>query len=704
MRGQIIMAINVDGIAEELKKLNQWVCWNKEIRDGKETKIPYIALMQIGASVTNPQHYKPFNIALDSYNKKLHEGIGFVFTKDDPCCFIDLDHCIDENGIIEPDSQRIIDILNSYTEISQSGLGIHIIVKACLPEGAGNRKGNFEIYTQGRYCAMTGNVLKGYPVTIEERQEQVNQICSEIFKKPEPEQKLSTREPSTITLSDQEIIEKASKAKNSEKFNRLMSGQWQAEYPSQSEADLALCYMLAFWTPDTDQIDRLFRQSGLYRDKWDRADYRNDTINKALENTTEHYKPGGNHSNNEKSSKGDPVTEKAEQSKSEPSGPKEKSKNPKVSEFDKHKEQVNAILSKHDLNTDIGKKSALQEADTYVKRITNPSIAGKLWDIVKKELNLTDIERDIELTFKNAKELGKMDIPEISWIVPGIIPEGLTLLCGKPKMGKSWLSLGLGVGVASGGRAFGSIDLFEYQGKVLYLALEDNDRRMKNRLTKLCMGSEFPENLTYVTEIKRGTEGIKIIKSWLEKNKEDVRLVVIDTLVSFRGKSSGKINEYERDSNDMQSIQQLAGDYGIGIILVHHLRKAIADDDFDTISGTLGLTGKADTNLILKRARGEADAILKGTGRDLDEDIDFNLKFDPSNATWNIVSRDTKEYSINQEREDILKALQENKEGIKIREISIITGRKEQNLRQILYRMKKEGIVILTKDDKYIVR
>ena len=686
------MAINANGIPGELQKLIQWVGWNLEKDEkGNPTKVPYFSRTQRKASTTNPDDWSGFPFTVEAVKSRLHDGIGFVFTKDDSYCFIDLDKCVDKKtDVIESWALNIIEKLQSYTERSQSytdpekeKYGIHIIVKACLPEGAGNRKGNFEIYTQGRYCAMTGNVLQGYPVAIEERQEQVNQICSEIFKKTEPEQKPSRQEPSTITLSDQEIIEKASKAKNASKFNKLMSGQWQGEYPSQSEADLALCCALAFWTPDTEQIDRLFRQSGLMRDKWDRADYRNDTINKALENTTEHYTPG---------------TQSHSQQKVEA-----KSKNPKVSEFDKHKVELNSILSKHDLNTDEGKKTTLRESEAYIKSITNPNITGGLWNIVKKELNLTDVERDIELTFKSAEDLEKMDLPEISWIVPGIIPEGLTLLCGKPKMGKSLLALGLADAIASGGRAFGSIDVFEYQGKVLYLGLEDNNRRMKKRLTKICMGEKFPKNLIYATEIKRGTEGIKIIKSWLEKNSEDARLVVIDTFVSFRGKSSGKIAEYDRDSNDMQSIQQLAGDFGIGIILIHHLRKAIAEDDFDTISGTLGLTGKADTNLILKRTRGEADAVLKGTGRDLDEDIDLALKFDPSIAGWVLLGNAT-QYSINKEREDILKALRENKDGIKISEISIITGRKMQNLRQILYRMKNEGTVILTKDDKYIIR
>lgn len=698
------MTINVDGIPDELKKLNQWVCWNKEIRDGKETKIPYIANKKPSettkASVDNPETWSSYGITLVS--AKLHKGIGFVFTKDDPYCFIDLDHCVDENGIIEPESQRIIDILNSYTEISQSGLGIHIIVKAERPDGAGNRKGNFEIYTQGRYCAMTGNVLYGNP-GIMERQEQVNQICSEIFKKTEPEQKPSTREPSTITLFDQEIIEKANKAKNSDKFNRLMSGQWQAEYPSQSEADLALCYMLAFWTPDTDQIDRLFRQSGLYRDKWDRADYRNDTINKALENTTEHYKPGGNHGSNDKSNKaGDPVTEKTEQSKSEPSGPKDKSKNQKTSELDKHKTKLNSILSKHDLDIDKGKKTALHESESYIKLITNPNIAGALWNIVNKELNLTDIERDIELTFKCAEDLEKMDLPEISWIVPGIIPEGLTLLCGKPKTGKSWLALGLSVAIASGGRAFGSIDLFEHQGSVLYLALEDNDRRMKQRLSKLCMGEKFPKKLIYTTEIKRGTEGVKSIRVWLEKNKEDARLVVIDTFVSFRGKASSKMtNEYDRDSNDMELIQRLAGDFGIGIIIVHHVRKAIAEDDFDTISGTLGLTGKADTNLILKRTRGEADAVLMGTGRDLDEDIDIALKFDTSIASW-VSLGNAGEYLISKEKKTIIDIISKSKdEPLSPKEIAETLGKKTYIIQTYLGRLMDDGLIVKTERGRY---
>ena len=176
--------IDIDKIPNELKQLKQWCAWKQELKEGKETKIPYQPSGK-KASSTDSSTWSKFDDVV-SLNGK-YSGIGFIFNKDDPYCFIDLDHCIDADGFIKPESKTIIDKLNSYTEISQSGSGVHVIVKANLPEGVRNRKGNFEIYAEGRYCAMTGNVLQGYPLSIEERQEQVNQICLEIFGKPEPE-------------------------------------------------------------------------------------------------------------------------------------------------------------------------------------------------------------------------------------------------------------------------------------------------------------------------------------------------------------------------------------------------------------------------------------------------------------------------------------------------------------------------------------
>ena len=333
-------------IPSELKNNIQWVTWILEnISVGKTTKRPYIAGLPKyptnRASVSDPTTWRNFETAwidisnpidipnqaisnqIDISNQK-RKGIGYVFSKNDPYCFIDLDKCVDKKtDVIEQWALNIVEKFQSYTEKSQSyddpekeKYGLHIICKAEHPEGAGNRKGNFEIYTQGRYCAMTGNVLKGYPVTIEERQEQVNQICSEIFKKPEPEQKPSIREPSTSNLSDSEIINIIRKSKQSAKFSKLFDHGDCSDYlkpdgtADQSSGDMALADILAFYTQDRDQLLSIIKQSALYDDKWEREDYQRRTFEKALSGSGDRYNLGGNHGSIDKSNKvGDPVTE-----------------------------------------------------------------------------------------------------------------------------------------------------------------------------------------------------------------------------------------------------------------------------------------------------------------------------------------------------------------------------------------------------------
>src|SRR5262249_11684243 len=156
------------------------------------------------------------------------------------------------------------------------------------------RKGPFEVYVTGRYLTVTGHLLPETPSTIEERSEQVASVCARMFAEDEPanprepnggrgspalEQAPPSRPPGALT--DEEVIEMAGSARNGDKFKRLWEGDT-AGYPSHSEADMALCGILAFWTQDRDQIGRLFRWSKLYRDKWDRADYRQGILDKVL--------------------------------------------------------------------------------------------------------------------------------------------------------------------------------------------------------------------------------------------------------------------------------------------------------------------------------------------------------------------------------------------------------------------------------------
>ena len=202
-------------------------------------------------------------------------GVGFVFSPDDPFVGVDLDHCRDpESGVVKPAAQEITTELNSYTEISPSGTGVHIIVQARLSRGGRRRTGNFECYGDSRYFTMTGDHLDGTPTTIEERQEQLNAVLARMLP-AKPSGNANGRPkmtvPTTSSITNTEIIKAAMGAKNGAEFRRLWNGDT-AGYPSHSEADLALCDRIAFYAGnDAGRIDQLFRQSGLMREKWERG-------------------------------------------------------------------------------------------------------------------------------------------------------------------------------------------------------------------------------------------------------------------------------------------------------------------------------------------------------------------------------------------------------------------------------------------------
>jgi putative DNA primase/helicase len=284
---------------QNIRDLRQWLCWRIEEREGKPTKVPYSPLTGEKASTKDPQTWAGYSEAVEAYREHGYGGIGIVFSEDDPFCGVDLDGCLNpKTSEIDGWAQEIIEELDSYTEVSPSGSGIHVLVKGELPPGR-NRKGRIEMYDRGRYFTVTGRHLAGTPHSIESRQEQLTSLARRVFGELEGVKNgHKTPNPEFVsTLSDGEIVEKASAAENSEKFLRLWAGDTSGyehdDNEGHSEADLALCAMLAFWTgPDPGRIARLFRQSGLYRKKWERADYRERTITRALDGKTEFYEPG----------------------------------------------------------------------------------------------------------------------------------------------------------------------------------------------------------------------------------------------------------------------------------------------------------------------------------------------------------------------------------------------------------------------------
>jgi putative DNA primase/helicase len=280
----------------ELRTADQFVCWREEERDGDITKVPY-SVHGGRASSTNPETWAPFKAAIAYAEEHSMAGVGFVFTEDDPYAGIDIDKCRDtENGDLEPWARKIVDAIDSYTEVSPSGTGLHIFVKATLP-GINNRKGPLEMYESGRYFTLTGEHLDGTPTEIHERQDVLERLYRHVFKNKSDKTagEANGHRPRTTPLDvgDEDLLELAMHAKNGEKFSRLWRGDTSDYAGDDSRADLALCSLLAFWTDgDTERMDHLFRRSGLMREKWNRHDYRERTFNKVLEGRTEFYQPG----------------------------------------------------------------------------------------------------------------------------------------------------------------------------------------------------------------------------------------------------------------------------------------------------------------------------------------------------------------------------------------------------------------------------
>jgi hypothetical protein len=245
------------------------------------------------------------------------------------------------------------------------------------------------------------------------------------------------------------------------------------------------------------------------------------------------------------------------------------------------------------------------------------------------------------------------ELPPVRWVVPGILPEGVTLLAGKAKIRKSWLAMGLCVAVASGGVAFGTVRV--ERGAALYLALEDNERRLQSRLGKILDGDLAPEGFDYATECPRVDEGgLEAIEGWLEEHPE-ARLVIIDTLAKFRPRTNGN-NGYQEDYEALEPLLPLAAKYQVAIVVIAHLRKAAAADPIDEVNSTSGLTGGVDGIITLKTERGKAEATMFVTGREIEEEGDLALRWDQSIHGWTLIGS-ADEHRLTEERRLILDIL-----------------------------------------------
>jgi hypothetical protein len=283
-----------------------------------------------------------------------------------------------------------------------------------------------------------------------------------------------------------------------------------------------------------------------------------------------------------------------------------------------------------------------------------------------------------------AAELMDMEFEPTRWVVPDVLPEGLSLLVGKPKKGKSWMALGMCEAIAVGGVALGTKRVEE--GDTLYLALEDHQKRLQKRLKKVLDGRDAPERMHLHTEWPRLDEGgAELLDEWLEEHP-DARLVVIDTLAKIRQRASGA-NVYAEDYAALEQLLPLAAKHGVAIVVVHHLRKMAASDPMDEISSSTGLTAGVDGFLILRRTPGSKGPTLYVDGRDIEEPTEYALHWNLNTATWTIEG-EAEEVHVSKERADILLVLNRNPEPMTPKEVTeAMPGAKYNNVKYLMWSM-----------------
>jgi 5S rRNA maturation endonuclease (ribonuclease M5) len=290
----------------------------------------------------------------------------------------------------------------------------------------------------------------------------------------------------------------------------------------------------------------------------------------------------------------------------------------------------------------------------------------------------------------SAHDLMAMEFPEPRWAVPGLISEGYVILAGRPKRGKSWFALGLAIAIASGGYALGKIKV--EQGEVLYLALEDNMRRLQNRIKTISNeNSPIPKKLHLVTDIKPLREGgAEAIKEWL-KEYPNTRLLIIDTISHPKvtpPKTKGG-DAYQEDYRFGSWLQKIARDHNICIFGLMHTKKSEADYAVDKILGSTGITAPADEIMVIDTAaKGRASAILHVTGRDV-QNQELALHFE--NGIWSVLG-EAEEYIITDQRKAVLDILRTHG-PMWPKEIANKTGLNLTSTYKLLERMRQSSLI-----------
>lgn len=301
------------------------------------------------------------------------------------------------------------------------------------------------------------------------------------------------------------------------------------------------------------------------------------------------------------------------------------------------------------------------------------------------------------VTTFSALDLASKEFPPMRWAIPNLLPEGGTLLAGRPKSGKSWLVLQLAIAIAQGEAALKCLPV--EGGEVLYISLEDGPRRLRSRLVSV-LGEDphaMPGRLHFATEWPRISDGcLDTLAAWLDAHPT-TRLVVFDTLTRIRDRRGSQQGGslYEDDYDLIATLKKLGDERRVCITVVHHTRKPKEqeEDPFDQISGTLGLGGAADCIIVLKRAVAASDAKLHVTGRDVDEQT-LCLGWDKESCLWSLLQGQ----SLTPDQAQVVSVLVTAGRALSAMEVYPRINKNYEATRKLLRRMAQEGLILKNRE------
>lgn len=303
-------------------------------------------------------------------------------------------------------------------------------------------------------------------------------------------------------------------------------------------------------------------------------------------------------------------------------------------------------------------------------------------------------------TFWNAADLLAAHLPEAKWAVKPIIAEGVTILAGPPKVGKSWLAGNLAVDVATENAvALGGIPT--QTGDVLLLSLEDTARRLQGRLRKMLNGVPAPQRLDIATEWPGLDDGgADQLGRWLGTHPA-ARLVVVDVLAKIRGRGANNGNQYSEDYAVMNQLKRVADEHQVAILVVTHVRKMGAVDFLEQVSGTNGIAGAADCTIVLTRSRGEDSGELNITGRDVEE-AKYAMRWRKDVGRWDLDGNSIAEaqaaahraeisHNLGDRSVEIIAFIDQHPQGARAAQVAEHLGIGQDKVRPYLQRLELSG-------------